>query len=164
MWRSIIYGRYSSGLCSNMRQPSPGMIAWWSFDETEGNIAEDRIGTRPGAYTNGPLPAEGMVGEALRFDGINDYVTVPDSNLWAFGSNNFTVEFWANFDAPGGGSIGHPGDIFIGNDEGPGTRNKWFFALGGGALNFHINGPGIGAKFFPQPAFSRQLGNGITLL
>jgi hypothetical protein len=79
---------------------------------------------------------------------------VADSDLWAFGANNFTIEFWANFDTPDGGTIGHPGDIFIGNDEGPGTRNKWFFALGEGFLNFHINGPEVGSRFFPLVLFS----------
>jgi hypothetical protein len=69
-------------------------------------------------------------------------------------SNDFTIEFWANFDAPGGGDIGHPGDVFIGNDEGPFNVNKWFFALGGGFLNFHINSPTVGAKFFPLAPFA----------
>ncbi|MET0018683.1 MAG: LamG-like jellyroll fold domain-containing protein [Candidatus Thiodiazotropha sp. 6PLUC1] len=139
-------------------QPPTGIIAWWPFDETEGATAEDRIGNHPGAHTNGPVPADGMVGGSLRFDGRNDYVAVADSDLWSFGSNNFTLEFWANFDAAGGGSIGHPGDIFIGHDDGPGTRNKWFFALGGGALNFHINGRSTGSRFFPRAPFSPTVG------
>jgi len=101
-----------------------GVISWWSFDETSGLTAEDHVGGFHGAHTNGPTPTNGKVRGALRFHGTNDYVTVPDSDLWAFGTNDFTVEFWANFDALGGGSIGHPGDIFIGNDEGPWRRNK----------------------------------------
>jgi hypothetical protein len=78
--------------------------------------------------------------------------------LWHFGANNFTVELWANFDAPPGGSIGEPGDIFIGNDDGPGNRNKWFFAVGGGYLYFHINGPTLGPMFFPLVPFSPVVG------
>lgn len=58
----------------------------------------------------------------MRFDG-NDYIAVADSDLWAFGANNFTIEFWANFDTPGDVTISHPGDIFIGKDEGPGSVN-----------------------------------------
>ncbi len=133
--------------------PSSNIIAWWAFDETSGITAEDRIGDNIGGYTGTPEPTDGQVEGALRFDG-SDYVSVADNDLWAFGENNFTIELWANFDAPGGGSIGHPGDIFIGNDEGPGTRNKWFFALGGGFLNFHINGPSVGSRFFPLVPFS----------
>lgn len=138
-------------------QPPPGIIAWWSLDETSGTIAGDRVGNHPTAYANAPMPAEGQVRGALRFNGSN-YAAAADSNEWAFGSGDFSIELWANFDAPGGGSIGHPGDIFIGHDEGPGSRNKWFFALGGGFLNFHINSPSIGPKFFPLVPFSPVVG------
>jgi hypothetical protein len=110
--------------------PPPGIIAWWSFDETSGNQAADRLGRSPGAYANNPVPAPGLVRGSLRFNGSN-YVNVPDSGLWAFGSNDFSIEFWVNFDTPQGGSTGEPSAIFVGNDEGGGNQRKWFFALGG---------------------------------
>ena len=138
-------------------QPPSGAIAWWSLDETSGNIAVDRIGGHTGSYANNPVPAPGEVRGALRFNGTN-YVEVQDSDDWAFGANNFTIELWANFDTPPGGSIGEPGDIFIGNDEGPGNRNKWFFAVGGGYLYFHINSPTLGPMFFPLVPFSPTVG------
>ena len=138
-------------------QPPSGIIAWWPFDETSGNVVQDRTGNHTGAYANNPTPAEGKVGGSLRFNGTN-YVTVPDSDEWAFGTKDFTIDLWANFDVPGSGSIGHPGDIFIGNDEGPGSVRKWFFALGGGNLNFHINSPSIGPRFFPLAPFSPMVG------
>jgi hypothetical protein len=58
--------------------------------------------------------------------------------LWNIGANDFTAELWANFAAPVGGSIEEPGSIFIGNDDGPGYVNKWFFGLGGGVLEFVV--------------------------
>src|SRR5438094_10455173 len=63
-------------------QPPTGIIAWWSFDETSGTIAADRVGNHPAAYANGPVPAEGEVRGSLRFDGSN-YLAVQDSDLWA---------------------------------------------------------------------------------
>jgi len=143
------------GICV---QPPPGIIAWWPLDETSGTTVGDIVGNNPGVHVNGPVLAVGQVDGALRFDGVDDYVGIGDSDLWAFGSNDFTIDLWANFDAPGGGSVGHPGDIFIGNDEGPGTQNKWFFALGGGVLNFHINGPSTGSFFLVQAPFSPNTG------
>lgn len=138
--------------------PAPsGAIAWWPFDETSGTIAQDIVGTKPGAHFGTPTPTPGKVGGALRFNGVDEFVGVGDSDLWAFGANNFTIELWANFSSPGGGSLGHPSHIFIGSDDGPGLRNKWFFALGGGYLNFHTNGPAIGAKFLPLVPFSPNL-------
>src|SRR5438046_2631111 len=92
-------------------QPPSGMIACWALDETRGTLARDIAGNNPGVYVNGPLPAPGNVGGALRFNGSNQYVGAPDSDIWAFGTGNFTVELWANFDAPGSGDIVHAGDI-----------------------------------------------------
>jgi Concanavalin A-like lectin/glucanases superfamily len=31
---------------------------------------------------------------SLQFDGVNDYLTVPDSADWDFGTGNFTIDFW----------------------------------------------------------------------
>jgi hypothetical protein len=93
-------------------------------------------------YVNGPTPATGKVGSALQFGGPSDfsgsYVGVADSDLWAFGSNDFTIELWASFDTAGTGDLVHAGDILIGNDNGSGNINKWFFALGGGVLHFTV--------------------------
>lgn len=150
----VLPNRVSTQATESCVQPPLGVIAWWPLDETSGTTVGDLVDNNPGVHVNGPVPAVGHVDGALRFDGVDDYVGVGDSDLWAFGSNDFTVEFWANFNSPGGGSVGHPSHIFIGNDEGPGTQNKWFFALGGGFLNFHINGPVVGSHFFPLATFS----------
>lgn len=133
--------------------PPPGITAWWPLDEETGTTAADIIGGHPGIQVSGPAPTSGQVDGALHFT-RPQYIGVADSDLWAFGRNDFTIEFWARFDGPGSGSIGHPGDIFIGSDEGPGLLNKWFFALGGGVLNFHINGPGVGSFFLVRAPFT----------
>jgi hypothetical protein len=36
-------------------------------------------------------------GASLLLDGNSDYVSIPDSADWAFGSDNFTIDFWVNF-------------------------------------------------------------------
>ena len=129
--------------------PPPGIIAWWPFDETSGTTAEEVIGGRNGVHINGPVPTPGKVGGALRFNGSSSYVGAPDSDLWAFGTGNFTVELWANFDAPTSGDIVHPGDVFISSDDGPGTQNKWIFALGGGLLELIVvNTADVPPNFF----------------
>ena len=70
---------------------------------------------------NGATFAAGFVtsgnGQAFSFDGFDDFVQVPDNDLWAFGSNDFTIDLWANFNSNPGGTVGNPGAIFIGNDE-----------------------------------------------
>ena len=51
--------------------------------------------TANGDVTN--TRAQYKVGSSsIKFDGTGDYLTVPDSSDWAFGTDNFTVEFWLN--------------------------------------------------------------------
>jgi hypothetical protein len=136
--------------------PPQGILAWWPFDETAGPTAAELISGRVGTYFGSPppTPAPGEVANALQFNGANDFVGVANDPVWHFGPNDFSIELWANFLAPQGGSIGEPSAILVGNDDGPGDQNKWFFAVGGGYLNFHINSPTLGPQFFPLAPFS----------
>ena len=91
------------------------------------------------------------------FDG-GAYVQAPPSDAWAFGKKDFTIELWANFHSVPSYDIGHAqGGIFISSDEGPYNANKWFFALGGGVLNFHINDPKHGPVFLVRAPFTPEL-------
>ena len=53
-------------------------MAWYTFDESEGTIARDSAGGHNGVV-HGAIWAEGKIGGALDFDGVSDYVSVPDS-------------------------------------------------------------------------------------
>jgi len=143
-----------------------GLVGYWNCDEGSGTTVHDGTPNHhDGTIYGATWTTNGASGNALQFDGNNDYVSVPDDNAWAFGSNDFTIALWDNFDEPGHGTVGSPGDIFIGNDEGGGQRNKWFFSLGGGFLCFHINGPSFpqGGLFFPQVPFSPVVGQWYQL-
>ena len=37
-----------------------------------------------------------QTGNGLNFDGVKDYVSIPDNNLLDFGAGNFTIETWVN--------------------------------------------------------------------
>jgi prepilin-type N-terminal cleavage/methylation domain-containing protein len=76
------------------------VVSYWSFDKSK---ATDGWGQNHG-IVNGPIYAEGVVGSALYFDGINDYVRVPSSgslpNNFA-SANNWTFEAWIKPDLQG---------------------------------------------------------------
>ena len=71
--------------------PAPsGLVAWW---RAEGN-ADDSIGANNGMLTSGASFAAGRVGQAFSFNGIHQFVKVPQTaSLNAF-SNQMTIEFW----------------------------------------------------------------------
>lgn len=109
-----------------------GLVAWWPAD----GFALDVAGTNNGTLLGGIAYGSGAAGQAFSFNGSSSYVQVPDSPFWAFGANDFTIELWANF----ANASGSP--VLVGQDEGPGSVNKWLFWLDNGKLEFHINGPG----------------------
>ena len=75
--------------------PPPNMAAWWPLDELVGPTAVDIAGfPTNGTHVNGPTPAPGMVAGGLSFDGVNDYVNVPDHPSLNFGQGNLSIDAW----------------------------------------------------------------------
>jgi hypothetical protein len=130
--------------------PPSNMIAWWPGD----GHTHDVQGGHNGKLVNATY-GTGMVGEAFSFNGSDAFVQVPNSRVWGFGTEDLTIDLWANFSAVrNSGSIGRLDNVFIGDDNGPNQQNKWVFALSAGVLTFHINGPQIGPQFLAQTPFS----------
>ena len=76
-----------------------GLIGYWTMDraDIEGNIVKDISGeNNHGTIGGDPKLVAGKIGEALHFDGVDDYVALPD-----LGQNReVTVEVWAKIDRP----------------------------------------------------------------
>jgi hypothetical protein len=79
----------------------PGCIAYWKLDQTEGNIAHNSAGFNDGICHGEPLwrPADGRIGGALQFDGIDDYIETDFVLNPAGGA--FSVFAWIKGGAPG---------------------------------------------------------------
>lgn len=77
-------------------EPPADMAAWWPFDELNGTVAVDIAGGNDGTYSvvTSPVPDDGMVADALRFDGMTSHVIVPDDASLDFPTFEFTVDFW----------------------------------------------------------------------
>jgi len=79
-----------------------GLVGKWTFDGKNTNWATGAVTDSSGAGNNGQIVAmatssavAGKVGQALSFDGVNDYIDVSNAafnNLPA--TYNFTVSFW----------------------------------------------------------------------
>lgn len=76
-------------------------VAHWRLDEVEGSIAEDCIGNNDGTLNGNHVwkPTAGIVGGALEFDGIDDYISTPFILDPAAGS--FSVFAWIKGGARG---------------------------------------------------------------
>ncbi|MCK4400744.1 hypothetical protein KAW08_00390 [bacterium] len=86
----------SEGSISTMQADSSGRVAHWKFDEGSGTVAYDSVGTNHGAI-QGATWVSGVIGGALSFDGIDDYVNCgSDSSLdFGDGTDDFPFSFAA---------------------------------------------------------------------
>ncbi|HUW20936.1 MAG TPA: LamG domain-containing protein [Sedimentisphaerales bacterium] len=75
-----------------------GLVSCWNFDEGSGTTAYDSAGTNNGTLVNGPVWTTGKIAGALSFDGINDYVALPNNTPIWLPQNDFTAACWVYFD------------------------------------------------------------------
>ncbi len=68
--------------------------ALWHFDDGGGSTAIDSAGGNTGTVTGASWNASGKFGYGLTFDGINDYVNVPDSASLNISGDIITIEAW----------------------------------------------------------------------
>ena len=70
------------------------LISYWKFDEGSGTIAYDSVGANHGTI-HGATWTTGIVGNALSFDGVDDYVEVLNSDDFNF-KDQVSVGMWLN--------------------------------------------------------------------
>ncbi|MBW2984055.1 right-handed parallel beta-helix repeat-containing protein [Candidatus Woesearchaeota archaeon] len=85
---------FSGGITGASVLDDPALIGYWNFDEGSGTIASD-LSTQniDGIVNGGATWITGIKGNALSFDGINDYVQIPDDPVWDTG-DYLTISLW----------------------------------------------------------------------
>lgn len=105
---------------SPLSSPSPSpvpsnLVAYWKFDEGEGLITQDSSGNgHDGTLVNGPTWTTGKTGEALDFDGDDDYVDAGTDSSLNMDSGDFTLEAWFKTTTTSNGILAGKGSIFTG--------------------------------------------------
>src|SRR2546425_8058185 len=87
------------GLCCGQAQ---GLVGYWKFDEGKTRVAADSSGNgNNGALkgSGGPTWISGVLSNALRFDGADEYVNVPNSASLGI-SGDITVAAWIKREEP----------------------------------------------------------------
>jgi hypothetical protein len=89
-------------LAQTCAAPPNHMIAWWTGDGTTVDIE----GAYNGKLIGGATYGAGMVGQAFSLNGAGAYVQAPKSAAWGFGSKDFTIALWVNFNSVNSGPEG----------------------------------------------------------
>jgi len=75
---------------------SDGIVSAWTFDGDAEDDIEGNDGEFNGApFKNGPVYVDGKFGRALKFDGVDDYIQIPDDKSLHF-PKGLTVAAWIN--------------------------------------------------------------------
>lgn len=74
--------------------PSSGLSAYWKLDETIGTIAYDSSENNNTGTVNGATWITGVVGNALDFDGIDDYINSGNGNSLNITGNEMSITAW----------------------------------------------------------------------
>ena len=89
---------YQIGVSPNMLSLRSGLVGYWTFDgkDMPNGVALDMSGNfatgTPVNIATSTFYAAGKIGQALNFDGVNDYVRT--ASTITFNSNISTVSFW----------------------------------------------------------------------
>ena len=94
------------GLAHSPRIVTDGLVLALDAGNTKsypgsGTAWTDLVGNNTGTLTNGPTYSSDD-GGSIVFDGSNDYVEIPDSSDWDFGTGNFTIELFVKADSVSG--------------------------------------------------------------
>lgn len=86
---------------SGCASPPSGLVSWWDGDAVTGTTASDIGDANDGVLKNGATTAPGRVGQAFRFDGVDDFVEIPDDASLEGFSTGATIEAWIKADQLG---------------------------------------------------------------
>ncbi|MFH2002634.1 MAG: LamG-like jellyroll fold domain-containing protein [Planctomycetota bacterium] len=72
-----------------------GLVSYWSFNEGVGSVAHDEGGNgNDGDIYGSPSWVDGISGKCLHFDGVDDYVNIPDVEDFYFADQSLTFLAW----------------------------------------------------------------------
>jgi len=98
---------FNEATLENFSTQGDGLLAYWSFDEGDGNIVIDYSGHGYDGVRYGASYVTGYSSYALEFDGINDYVNLDfwSEDLGFNKSDDYKISVWFNSTSTDTGKI-----------------------------------------------------------
>lgn len=78
--------------------PDSELVGYWPFEENSGNIVYDMTDNNNDGTIYNAVRVEGKQDQALHFDGVDDYVQIPDSNSLDL-TDQITIAAWVKPDS-----------------------------------------------------------------
>jgi hypothetical protein len=124
-----------------------------SNDGTSSGMTQANLVQSDLSFTSGYSPY------ALNFDGANDYIEIPSTTDFAFGTGGFTISLWVNFDALTSGGY----NILDFRTSGSGTTvgSLWINSTNG--LRWYVNGGYLSANI-PAASFLNNTWYNVIIL
>ncbi|HKQ39339.1 MAG TPA: LamG domain-containing protein, partial [Verrucomicrobiae bacterium] len=91
-------------LLGGMTSQGQGLVGYWRLDEGSGRNTADSSGNNNGGQlrgNGGPTWVTGQVGNALRFDGVDEYVNIAANPIFGI-TGDITLAAWIKREAPQG--------------------------------------------------------------
>ena len=114
-----------------------GLGGYWTFDkaDTDAKVAKDALGENDGEIKGAPKSVEGIVGEALTFNGKEDYIVMGSATT----GQDLTYAMWIKVAALPGGP-----KVIIWDDDPQGGGDSWLELLADGTVQTQRGGDGFG--------------------
>ena len=146
-----------------------GLVAAYSFDEGTGTTANNSSGqANTATLNNGVAWVAGQHGKAASFDGVNDYITIPNSASTNISGSALTLSMWINPQPLAGGDSVVIGKFWnttqsspyyqYGLELGGGNRTDFYVGTASGPL-VAIGGttlPSTSGLTLPSPSMARR--------
>ncbi len=124
-------------LCATA-QVDPSLVGWWRLDDGTGTIAADSSGNgNDGEFVGAPTWVAGLIGQAVHFDGDNDWIEVPHNDILTV-DNEVTVAAWVMPEQLDDGGSGYQGIITKGNA----VRSYSLYTRTNGTMHFSTTSGG----------------------